>query len=38
MQRIPEAQLARTWGARIVAIAFEHDRSTTALLKRVRGA
>jgi rfaE bifunctional protein nucleotidyltransferase chain/domain len=38
MARIPEAQLARTWGARIVAIAFEHERSTTALLKRVRGA
>ncbi|HTT14047.1 MAG TPA: adenylyltransferase/cytidyltransferase family protein [Burkholderiaceae bacterium] len=37
MQRIEEAQLARTWGARIVAIPFEHERSTTALLKRVRG-
>lgn len=38
MDRIPEAQLARTWGAKLVAIAFEHERSTTALLKRVRGA
>jgi rfaE bifunctional protein nucleotidyltransferase chain/domain len=37
MQRIPEAQLARTWGAQTVAIPFEHQRSTTALLKRVRG-
>lgn len=37
MDRIPEAQLARTWGAHIVAIAFEHERSTTALIKRVRG-
>lgn len=37
MARIPEAQLARTWGARIVAIPFEHERSTTALLARVRG-
>ena len=37
MDRIPEAQLARTWGAQLVAIAFEHERSTTALLKRVRG-
>jgi rfaE bifunctional protein nucleotidyltransferase chain/domain len=37
MQRIPEAQLARTWGAQVVAIPFEHERSTTALLKRVRG-
>lgn len=37
MSRIPEAQLARTWGAQVVAIPFEHERSTTALLKRVRG-
>jgi rfaE bifunctional protein nucleotidyltransferase chain/domain len=36
MARIPEAQLARTWGARCVAIPFEHERSTTALLRRVR--
>jgi rfaE bifunctional protein nucleotidyltransferase chain/domain len=36
MAQIPEAQLARTWGARCVAIPFEHDRSTTALLRRVR--
>ena len=33
----PEARLARTWGARAVAIAFEHQRSTTALLAKVRG-
>jgi rfaE bifunctional protein nucleotidyltransferase chain/domain len=37
MKRIPEAQLARTWGARVVAIAFEHERSTTSFLRRVRG-
>lgn len=37
MRQIPEAQLARTWGAKTVAIAFEHARSTTALLRRVRG-
>jgi len=37
MNRIPEAQLARTWGAQVVAIPFEYQRSTTALLKRVRG-
>jgi len=37
MERIPEAQLARTWGAQLVAIAFEHEQSTTALLRRVRG-
>jgi rfaE bifunctional protein nucleotidyltransferase chain/domain len=33
----PEARLAGTWGARAVAITFEHERSTTALLARVRG-
>ncbi|HEX4599662.1 MAG TPA: adenylyltransferase/cytidyltransferase family protein [Burkholderiaceae bacterium] len=32
----PEAQLARTWNARVLGIPFEHDRSTTALLDRVR--
>ena len=37
MAQIPEAQLARTWGARTVAIPFEHERSTTALLARIRG-
>jgi rfaE bifunctional protein nucleotidyltransferase chain/domain len=37
MDRIPEAQLARSWGAQVVAIPFEHERSTSALLKRVRG-
>lgn len=33
----PEARLASTWGARAVAIPFEHERSTTALLRKVRG-
>jgi rfaE bifunctional protein nucleotidyltransferase chain/domain len=37
MATVPEAQLARTWGARTVAIPFEHERSTTALLRKVRG-
>jgi rfaE bifunctional protein nucleotidyltransferase chain/domain len=37
VEATPEARLARTWGARAVAIAFEHQRSTTALLARVRG-
>jgi rfaE bifunctional protein nucleotidyltransferase chain/domain len=37
MAQVPEAQLARGWGARTVAIPFEHERSTTALLARVRG-
>ena len=34
---VPEAQLARGWGARTVAIPFEFERSTTALLAKVRG-
>jgi rfaE bifunctional protein nucleotidyltransferase chain/domain len=38
MATVPEAQRARTWGARTVAIAFEFERSTSALLARVRGA
>jgi rfaE bifunctional protein nucleotidyltransferase chain/domain len=38
MALIPEAQLARSWGARTVAIPFEHERSTTALLAKVRGS
>jgi rfaE bifunctional protein nucleotidyltransferase chain/domain len=36
MRTIPEAQLARTWGARAIAIPFEHERSTTALLDKIR--
>ena len=38
MASIPEAQRARSWGAKTVAIAFEFDRSTSALLARVRGS
>jgi len=38
MTEIPEAQCARGWGAQTLAIAFEHERSTTALLARIRGS
>ena len=38
IESTPEAQLAHTWNARVLAIPFEHDRSTTALLERVRSA
>ena len=38
MATVPEAQLARRWGARTVAIPFEFERSTTTLLSKVRGA
>ena len=34
----PEGQLASSWGARVLAIPFEHDRSTTALLQRIRAS
>ncbi len=36
MDAIPEAAVAKRWGGRSVAIAFEHERSTTAFLARVR--
>lgn len=37
MDRIPEAAAVRAWGGAAIAIAFEHERSTTRLLARVRG-
>ncbi|WP_322010449.1 D-glycero-beta-D-manno-heptose 1-phosphate adenylyltransferase [Paraburkholderia sp. J12] len=37
MDALPESALVRSWGGRALAIAFEHDRSTTKLLKKVRG-
>jgi len=37
MATVAEAQLARSWGARTVAIPFEFERSTTTLLARLRG-
>jgi rfaE bifunctional protein nucleotidyltransferase chain/domain len=33
---IPEAALVRSWNGRCVAIDFAHERSTTALLARLR--
>lgn len=33
---LPETKLAAGWGGRAVAIAFEHERSTTTLLSRIR--
>ena len=36
MDALPESALVRGWGGRALAIAFEHDRSTTKLLKKVR--
>ena len=37
MAAVPEARLARSFGAQAVAIPFEFERSTSALLARVRG-
>jgi D-glycero-beta-D-manno-heptose 1-phosphate adenylyltransferase len=36
MDKLAESALVRSWGGRALAIAFEHDRSTTALLRKVR--
>ena len=38
MDLVPEARLARSFGAQAIAIPFEFERSTSALLARVRGA
>ena len=35
MQVIPEAALVKTLGGRAIAIPFEHERSTTALLRKL---
>lgn len=36
MDVLPEAALVRGWGGKALAIPFEHQRSTTSLLKKVR--
>lgn len=36
MASIPETAQVRSWGGMAIAIPFEHDRSTTELLARVR--
>lgn len=38
METLPETTAVRGWGGRAVAIPFEHQRSTTDLLKRIRAA
>jgi len=38
MDALPESTLVRGWGGRALAIPFEHQRSTTALLRKVRAA
>jgi rfaE bifunctional protein nucleotidyltransferase chain/domain len=36
MDTLPETALVRSWGGDAVAIDFEHDRSTTKLVRRIR--
>jgi rfaE bifunctional protein nucleotidyltransferase chain/domain len=38
MDTLPESSLVRSWGGTAVAIPFEHQRSTSALLRRVRAS
>ena len=38
MDTFPESALVRSWGGRVLAIPFQHQRSTTALLRKVRSA
>ena len=38
MEVLPETALVRSWGGRALAIPFEHQRSTTSLLKKVRAS
>jgi len=38
MNTLPETALVRSWGGRALAIPFEHERSTTKLLQKVRRA
>ena len=36
MDQIPEGQAVLAWGGQALAIQFDHDRSTTGLLRKVR--
>lgn len=36
MEKLPETALVRSWGGDAVAIDFEFDRSTTALVRKIR--
>lgn len=35
MSLVPEADLVKSWGGQSIAIRFEHQRSTTALLRKL---
>ncbi len=36
MEKLPETRLVRSWGGDAIAIAFEHARSTTRLVEKIR--
>lgn len=36
MSLLPETGLVQSWGGRAIAVPFAHDRSTTALVKKIR--
>jgi D-glycero-beta-D-manno-heptose 1-phosphate adenylyltransferase len=36
MDKLPESALVRSWGGRVLAIPFLHERSTTSLVRRIR--
>lgn len=36
MQKLPETALVESWGGKAVAIPFEYERSTTALVNKIR--
>lgn len=36
MSKLAETDLVQSWGGRALAIAFEHERSTTALVNKIR--
>lgn len=38
METLPETALVRSWGGRALAVPFEFERSTTALVRRIRAA
>jgi rfaE bifunctional protein nucleotidyltransferase chain/domain len=37
MNVIPEAAVVTRWGGKVIGIEFEHERSTTSFLARIRG-
>ena len=36
IEQLPEAKLVSSWGGETIVVTFEHDRSTSKLIKKVR--